>query len=192
MSHCNYDTRFFFFFWYQPYTSCQSCTVWISWVIFHSATLLQTFALTSQPQNPVTRQADQTQGDKTFFLKFEMRNAHLMLTKGGDKIKIKINKHKEDECSVWRGVVVKKKNWAIKNNLFPDGSWKLTYVYQNKNKNSITNNYLFVVNVFRIFVARNVFLVFLAVQTVIDRILLTIYWIDFQRCLSFINWAFHL
>ena len=30
-----------------------------------------------------------------------MRNAHLMLTKGGDKIKIKINKHKEDECSAW-------------------------------------------------------------------------------------------
>ena len=30
-----------------------------------------------------------------------MRNAHLKLTKGGDKIKIKINKHKEDECSAW-------------------------------------------------------------------------------------------
>ena len=26
-----------------------------------------------------------------------------MLTKGADKIKIKINKHKEDECSAWCG-----------------------------------------------------------------------------------------
>ena len=36
-------------------------------------------------------------------MKFEVGNAHLMLTKGADKIKIKINKHKEDECSAWCG-----------------------------------------------------------------------------------------
>ena len=146
----------------------------------------------SEPSRPLVVSLTKRKKIRLSFWNLKWEMPTWCLTKGGDKIKIKINKHKEDECSVWRGVVVKKKNWAIKNNLFPDGSWKLTYVYQNKNKNSITNNYLFVVNVFRIFVARNVFLVFLAVQTVIDRILLTIYWIDFQRCLSFINWAFHL
>ena len=184
LSHYNYCIRFFFFFWSQPHTSCKSCLVWSSWV-----------RLLLSPLSPRTQSLVRLTKGKVIKLSFwnlKWEMPTWCLTKGGDKIKIKINKHKEDECSVWRGVVVKKKNWAIKNNLFPDGSWKLTYVYQNKNKNSITNNYLFVVNVFRIFVARNVFLVFLAVQTVIDRILLTIYWIDFQRCLSFINWAFHL
>ena len=62
-------------------------------------------------------------------------------------MKIKIKKHKENE---WRGVVAKKKRkWVIKNNLFAYSSWKSRSMFQNKDKNLITNNYLFVMKVLK-------------------------------------------
>ena len=127
----------FFLFWSLPHTSYNSYFVWDSWVASTKLLLLRLLftplMLRSQSLKNLTR-------DKTFFLKFEMRNAYVMLTKGGDKTKIKIKQHKVNER--WRWKKSELSYQVIKNNLLVHGSWKLRYVYQNKNKNSIFTEFL--------------------------------------------------